>query len=76
MDRRRFNSLCTGLIAGAVSAHANVLASTTPYPKSQLVYADGSAVTLSSLPSESPSFSVTPTSRLPVLSQATQSRSS
>lgn len=49
MDRRRFNSLCTGLIAGAVSAPANVLASTTPYPKSQLIYPDGSAVTLSSL---------------------------
>lgn len=49
MDRRGFNSWCTSLIAGAVSINSTVLASTTPYPKSQLVFSDGSAINLDSL---------------------------
>lgn len=49
MDRRGFNSLCTSLIAGAVSMQSTVLASTTPYPKSQLVFGDGESVTLDAL---------------------------
>lgn len=49
MDRRRFNSLCTGLIAGAAAIHTRANALSTPYPKSELVHTDGQAVTLESL---------------------------
>lgn len=49
MDRRRFNSLCTGLIAGAAAIHTSADALTTPYPESQLLHSDGQPVTLNSL---------------------------
>ena len=49
MDRRRFNSLCTGLIAGAAAIHTKAHALTTPYPESQLVHTNGTPITLSSL---------------------------
>ena len=49
MDRRGFNSLCTSLLTGAVTIHSSVQASSTPYPRSQLVFADGNDVTLDSL---------------------------
>lgn len=49
MDRRRFNSLCTGLIAGAAALHSRADALTTPYPESQLIHTNGEPVTLASL---------------------------
>ena len=49
MDRRQFNSLCSALLAGAASAHANAGSLRTPYPTTRLVYPDDSEVTLDSL---------------------------
>lgn len=49
MDRRRFNTLCSGLLAGAASAHINAAELRTPYSSSRLLYADDSDVTLASL---------------------------
>lgn len=49
MDRRRFNSLCTSLLAGAAAIHTRVDAQTTLYPESQLMYTDGQPVTVNSL---------------------------
>lgn len=49
MDRRRFNTLCSGLLAGAASAHVRAGAQRTPYPASRLVFADESPVSLSAL---------------------------
>lgn len=48
MDRRQFNALCTGLLAGAANAHA-AAGQQHPYPVSHLRYEDGSDVTLASL---------------------------
>lgn len=48
MDRREFGKLCSGLVAGAASLHAQA-AATSPHPSSKLVYEDGSDVTLDSL---------------------------
>jgi len=49
MDRRQFNSLCSALLAGAATAHANASSLRTPYPISQLIYQDDKPVTLESL---------------------------
>ncbi|MGQ7845092.1 hypothetical protein ACUNV4_11490 [Granulosicoccus sp. 3-233] len=57
MDRRQFNSLCSALLAGAATAHANAQADAqanagpqrTLYPSSRLIYQDESEVTLDSL---------------------------
>ncbi len=53
MERREFNRLCSGLMAGAASLHLNASVSAAssqpPYPISQLLYDDGSPVTLNSL---------------------------
>jgi len=53
LDRRQFNTLCTGLVTGAASLHLALHSSQAeangPYPRSQLVYGDDSAVTLDSL---------------------------
>lgn len=49
MDRRQFTSLCTALLTGAASAHANSGNQRILYPSSQLVYEDDSHVTLDSL---------------------------
>jgi len=49
MDRRQFNTLCSALLTGAASAHANAGSQRTPYPSSRLVYQDDSDVTLDSL---------------------------
>ena len=62
MDRRQFNSLCTGLVAGAAGLHLGARAGTAsasaPYPISQLVYEDDAPVTLASLkPGKSHIFS-------------------
>ncbi len=55
MDRRRFNSLCTGLLAGAAGLHtqsfANASETSPPYPESKLFYPDNTPVTLDSLDS-------------------------
>lgn len=49
MDRRKFTSLCTALLAGAASAHANSADQRVLYPSSRLVFDDDSSVTLASL---------------------------
>ncbi|ASJ75107.1 hypothetical protein [Granulosicoccus antarcticus] len=49
MDRRTFTSLCTALIAGAASTHANSGSQRIHYPTSRLIYEDDSSVTLASL---------------------------
>lgn len=49
MDRRRFNTLCTGLLAGAASMHASAQNKVEPYPSTRLVFSDDSEVNLSSL---------------------------
>lgn len=49
LDRRRFNSLCTGLLTGAAALHANANGIRTPYPRTQLKFSDDSPVTLASL---------------------------
>ncbi len=49
MDRRRFTTLCTGLLAGAATAHANARDAHTPYPATQLAFTDDTDVTLDSL---------------------------
>ncbi|NND91762.1 MAG: hypothetical protein HKN42_12950 [Granulosicoccus sp.] len=49
MDRRYFNSLCTALLAAATSPHAFAAGNHVPYPKSSLVYADDSDVSLDTL---------------------------
>ncbi len=49
MDRRQFTSLCTALLTGAASAHANSGHQRTLYPSSRLIYEDDSNVTLESL---------------------------
>lgn len=50
MERRRFNSLCTALLAGAASsARLTAAMESVPYPQSKLVYDDESPVTLASL---------------------------
>jgi Rieske Fe-S protein len=49
MDRRRFNTLCSGLLAGAASLHARGGDRITPYPRTQLVYDDETPVALPSL---------------------------
>lgn len=49
MDRRQFNALCSALLAGAATAHADAGQQRTLYPSSQLVYPDDSEVTLASL---------------------------
>lgn len=48
MDRRQFNRLCTGLVAGASSLHVNAT-DITPTPRSALVFEDDSPVTLAQL---------------------------
>jgi arsenite oxidase small subunit len=50
MDRRGFNSLCTGLIAGAAAMHTRADVLTTPYPESKLIHSDGQPISLHSLP--------------------------
>ena len=50
MDRRQFTSLCTALLTGAASTHADSGNQKMPYPSSRLVYEDDSHVTLESLP--------------------------
>ena len=50
MDRRRFNSICTGLLSGSAVAAAHGADLTTPYPTSQLVFADETPVIADSLP--------------------------
>lgn len=49
MHRRDFNRLCSGLLAGAASYSSSLSANTAPYPRSQLVYDDDTAVTVNSL---------------------------
>ncbi|MFK8082438.1 MAG: hypothetical protein AB8B97_19290 [Granulosicoccus sp.] len=53
MDRRHFHKICGGLLSGAAGLHvsqrAAAAADDTPYPRSRLVYDDGSAVSLASL---------------------------
>lgn len=49
MQRRDFNRLCSGLLAGAASFSNSLNASTQPYPRSSLVYGDHSPVTVDSL---------------------------
>nr|MBX2885688.1 hypothetical protein [Granulosicoccus sp.] len=49
MDRRKFNTLCSGMLAGAASLHAQADKTGTPYPRTQLIYEDDTPVTLSSL---------------------------
>jgi len=49
MQRREFNRLCTGLLAGAASLSKNATASSSPYPRSALVYDNNSPVTIDSL---------------------------
>lgn len=49
MDRRQFNALCSALLAGAATAHADAGNQRTLYPASRLVYPDDSEVTLASL---------------------------
>lgn len=49
MQRRDFNRLCSGLLAGAASLSGSALASTQPFPRSALVYDDASPVTVDSL---------------------------
>lgn len=49
MDRRRFTTLCSGLLAGAAAAHVVAQDKHTPYPATQLAYSDDTDVTLASL---------------------------
>lgn len=49
MQRRDFNRLCSGLLAGAASFSSSLSASTQPFPRSSLVYDDDSPVTVDSL---------------------------
>ncbi len=49
MQRRDFNRLCTGLLAGAASASQTAFAQTEPYPRSALVYDNNEPVTVESL---------------------------
>lgn len=49
MDRRQFNKLCGGLMAGAAATHASANGASTPYPESRLIFSDDSDVTLDSL---------------------------
>lgn len=51
MDRRRFTTLCSGLIAGAATVHAEASEQLLPYPRTALVFADGSDVTLEAVES-------------------------
>jgi len=50
MQRRDFNRLCSGLLAGAAGFSRVLSANTQPYPRSSLVYDDNSPVTVDSLP--------------------------
>lgn len=49
MDRREFTRVCGGLMAGAASLHVLAEGTAQIYPRSQLVRADDSPVTLDSL---------------------------
>jgi len=49
MQRRDFNRLCGGLLAGAASASGSAMAQTQAYPRSALVYDNNQAVTVESL---------------------------
>jgi len=49
MQRRDFNRLCSGLLAGAAGYSKVLSASTQPFPRSALVYDDNSAVTVDSI---------------------------
>jgi len=49
MQRRDFNRLCSGLLAGAASFSSSLSANTQPFPRSSLVYDDNSPVTVDSL---------------------------
>lgn len=49
MDRRRFNKLCSGILASAAATHAAANGTHTPYPVSRLAFSDGNDVTLDSL---------------------------
>lgn len=49
MQRRDFNRLCSGLLAGAAGFSSTLSANTQPYPRSSLVYDDDSLVTVDSL---------------------------
>lgn len=49
MDRRQFNKLCSGLLAGAAASHAAANGTHTPFPVSQLYFSDNTRVTLDSL---------------------------
>ncbi|MFK7856945.1 MAG: hypothetical protein AB8B79_22715 [Granulosicoccus sp.] len=49
MDRRQFNKLCGGLLAGAAASHSAANGTHTPFPASQLYFSDNSRVTLDSL---------------------------
>lgn len=49
MDRRTFNTLCGGLLAGAANLHARADGLKTPYPRARLVYEDDTQVTIQSL---------------------------
>lgn len=50
MQRRDFNRLCSGLLAGAASFSSSLSANTQPFPRSSLIYDDNSPVTVESLP--------------------------
>ncbi len=49
MQRRDFNRLCGGLLAGAANLSTSAMANTEPYPRSGLVYDDGTPVSVESL---------------------------
>lgn len=49
MDRRRFNTLCSGLLAGAVSVQANETPPMTPQPATRLLWPDDTPITIDSL---------------------------